>query len=95
MLSLQISLSDNEDSISRTKEFEEDESWTDILLACADVISAKYGYDVTQKVRFISRFVWDQDRAGDFTITEKEWEEFLALKNAQQELNLDDDEEWS
>ena len=95
MLSLQISLSDNEDSVSRTKEFEEDGPWTDILLACADVLSAKYGYDVTQKVRFLSMYRWDQDRAGDHTITEEEWQEFQSLKKAQMELNLDDDEEWS
>jgi hypothetical protein len=94
MLSLQISLSDNEDSITRTKEFDEDSPWTDMLLACADVISAKYGYDVSAKVKFISKFAWEQDRANDHTILEEDWKQFLELKNAQQELNLDD-EEWS
>ena len=90
MLSLQISLSDNEDSVSRRIEFGEDHQWLDIILACADVISAKYGYDVSQKIKFITDATSFADRAHDHAIPEAAWEVFLGQDMPQEEFEFDD-----
>ena len=97
MLSLQVSLSDNSDSVSRTIEFDEEHSWLDIILACADVISAKYGYDITQKMKFISDSANWSDRGYEHAIPTAAWEAFLGKNSeVQEEFDFNKmDEEWS
>jgi hypothetical protein len=85
MLSLQVSLSDNSDSVSRTVEFDEDHTWLDIILACADVISAKYGYDITQNMKFITDTTIWTDRGHDHAIPKAAWEAFLGREGQEQE----------
>jgi len=85
MLSLQVSLSDNSDSVSRTVEFDEDHTWLDIVLACADVVSAKYGYDITQNMKFITDTTIWTDRGHDHAIPKAAWEAFLGREGQDQE----------
>ncbi len=85
MLSLQVSLSDNSDEVSRTVEFDEDHTWLDIILACADVVSAKYGYDITQKMKFITDTTIWTDRGHDHAIPKAAWEAFLGREGQDQE----------
>jgi hypothetical protein len=85
MLSLQVSLSDNSDEVSRTVEFDEDHTWLDIVLACADVVSAKYGYDITQKMKFITDSTIWTDRGHDHAIPKAAWEAFLGREGQDQE----------
>ncbi len=85
MLSLQVSLSDNSDEVSRTVEFDEDHTWLDIVLACADVVSAKYGYDITQKMKFITDTTIWTDRGHDHAIPKAAWEAFLGREGQDQE----------
>jgi len=99
MLSLQVSLSDNSDSVSRTIEFDEDHTWLDIVLACADVISAKYGYDITQKMKFISDSSSWSDRGYGHAIPTAAWEAFLGKNNeVQDEFDFnkqDKEQDWA
>lgn len=97
MLSLQVSLSDNSDSVSRTIEFDEEHTWLDIVLACADVISAKYGYDITPKMKFITDVTSWTDRAHEHAIPQAAWEAFLGKNSeVQEEFDFNKmDEEWS
>jgi len=91
MLSLQVSLSDNSDNVSRTIEFDEDHTWLEIILACADVISAKYGYDITPKIKFITDVTSWTDRAHEHAIPKAAWEAFLGQDTQdQEEFNFDD-----
>ena len=91
MLSLQVSLSDNSDEVSRTVEFDEDHTWIDIVLACADVLSAKYGYDITQKMKFITDSTIWTDRGHDHAIPKAAWEAFLGREGQdQEEFNFND-----
>lgn len=90
MLVLRVSLSDDYDSVERTIEFNEDNMWLDIILACADVVSAKYGYDVSQKIKFITDVTSFADRAHDHAIPKAAWEAFLGQDMTQEEFNFDD-----
>jgi hypothetical protein len=85
MLVLRVSLGDDYDSVERTIEFPEDNNWIDIILACADVISAKYGYDVTQKMKFITDMTSFADRGHDHAIPKAAWEAFLGQDRQDQE----------
>jgi hypothetical protein len=97
MLSLQISLSDNEDSVSRTIEFDEYKTWLEIILVCADVVSAKYGYDVTESIKFLSDTTTWTERAHEHAIPKAAWENFLkSSEEIQDEFDFNkQDEEWS
>jgi len=88
MLVLRVSLSDDYDSVERTIEFNEDEQWLEIILACADVVSAKYGYDVTQKIKFISDVASFASRAHDHAIPKAAWEAFLDQDTEQEEFDF-------
>ena len=90
MLVLRVSLSDNYDSVERTVEFNEDHQWLDIILACADVISAKYGYDITQSMKFISDTTVWTDRGHDHAIPKAAWEAFLGQDLPQEEFDFND-----
>jgi hypothetical protein len=97
MLSLQVSLSDNSDTVNRTIEFDDEHTWIDIILSCADVISAKYGYNITEKMKFISDTIMWTDRGYDHAIPEAAWQAFLGKNNeVQEEFDFNKmDEEWS
>jgi len=88
MLVLRVSLSDDYDSVERTMEFDEDQQWLNIILACADVVSAKYGYDVSQKIKFITDTTSFADRAHDHAIPKAAWEAFLG-QDTQEQLEFD------
>ncbi len=91
MLVLRVNLSDDYDSVERTIEFNEDNQWLDIILACADVVSAKYGYDVSQKIKFITDTTSFADRAHDHAIPKAAWEAFLGQDTQdQEEFNFND-----
>jgi hypothetical protein len=91
MLVLRVSLSDDYDSVERTIEFNEDQQWLEIILACADVVSAKYGYDVAQKIKFITDMTSFADRAHDHAIPKAAWEAFLGQDTQdQEEFNFND-----
>lgn len=78
------------------KEFVVDdmESWTNIILKCADFLSAQYGYGVAEKVLFISDYPSGRD--SDYSISKKEFE--MVLQHRKREKALDslfDDEDDS
>lgn len=70
-----------------TKEFAVDdcESWTNIVLKCADFLSAQYGYGISEKVLFISDYPSGRD--VDFTISKKEFEMILQHRNREQTID--------
>jgi hypothetical protein len=77
-----------------TKEFtvEDLESWTTIMLKCADFLSAQYGYGIAEKVLFISDYPYGRD--VDFAISNNEFK--MILQHRQREEAIDslfDDEE--
>ena len=77
-----------------TSEFTVDdmESWTNIVLKCADFLSAQYGYGIAERVLFISDYPCGRDR--DFSISKKEFEMILQHRKREQAIDsLFDDED--
>jgi hypothetical protein len=79
---------------SVTKEFTVDdlESWTTIMLKCADFLSAQYGYGISEKVLFISDYPFGRD--SEYTISKNEYNLILQHRKRDEALDsLFDDEE--
>jgi hypothetical protein len=77
-----------------TKQFSVDdcESWTNIMLKCADFLSAQYGYGIAEKVLFISDYPSGRDI--DYTISKNEFKMILQHRKREQAIDsLFDDEE--
>ena len=94
MLNVRIEIQDNDDILTRNKDFEEDSSWQDIIIATAELIGAKYGYDITHKIRFIG-YSSPFDNFQEYMIDPEDWQKFVdtqGLKIWKQE-NLFDEED--
>jgi hypothetical protein len=92
MMNIKFELEDEDGRI--TKEFTVDdmESWTNIVLKCADFLSAQYGYGISEKVLFISDYPSGRDR--DYSISKNEFEMIIKHRNRDEALNsLFDDED--
>jgi len=77
-----------------TKQFSVDdfESWTTIMLKCADFLSAQYGYGIAEKVLFIADYPAGRDI--DYSISTKEFEMILQHRKREQTIDsLFDDED--
>lgn len=92
MMNVKFELEDEDGRM--TKEFAVDdmESWTTIMLKCADFLSSQYGYGISEKLLFISDYPSGRDI--DFTISKNEFK--MILQHRQREEAIDslfDDEE--
>ena len=92
MMNVKFELEDEEGRI--TKEFSVDdmESWTTIMLKCADFLSAQYGYGISEKILFITDYPYG--REGDYAISKNEYE--MVLQHRKRDKMLDslfDDED--
>jgi hypothetical protein len=92
MMHIKFELEDVDGCI--TKEFSVDdmESWTTIMLKCADFLSAQYGYGISEKILFITDYPYG--REGDYAISKNEYE--MVLQHRKRDKMLDslfDDED--
>lgn len=98
MLHVKIELMDNEDCIVRTRDFDDEPMWMDIILMCADVVSARCGYNVTDKIKFIASNTTFYDRAHEHAIPAEAWAAFLEQDFIQPEFDFnkqDEEHNWS
>ena len=85
MMNVKFELEDVDGKITKEFTVEDLESWTTIILKCADFLSAQYGYGISERVLFISDFPSGRDR--DYSISKKEFE--MLLKHRKREKDLD------
>ena len=92
MMNIKFELEDVDGKITKEFTLEDMESWTTIILKCADFLSAQYGYGIAEKVLFISDYSCGRDR--DYSISHNEFEMILQHRNREDTINsLFDDEE--
>jgi hypothetical protein len=92
MMNVKFELEDEDGKISREFAVDDLESWTNIMLKCADFLSAQYGYGISEKVLFISDYPCGRDI--DFTISKNEFKLILQHRKREEALDsLFDDEE--
>jgi hypothetical protein len=94
MLNVRIEIQDNDDVLSRNKDFDEEASWHHIIISVAELIGAKYGYDIARKIRFIG-YSTPFDDFSEYVIDPEEWKEFKLSKYAEhtKQADLFDEEE--
>jgi hypothetical protein len=91
MMEIKFELEDEDGRI--TKEFAVDdmESWTNIMLKCADFLSAQYGYGIAEKMLFITDYPYGRDL--DFAISSNEYKMILQHRKREEAIDsLFDDE---
>ena len=79
---------DNEDCITRTRNFDESPQWMEIMLMCADVVSSQYGYNIVDRVKFIGDNTIFYDRADTHMISKEAWAEFLQQDFVEPEFDF-------
>ena len=98
MLHVKIEIMDNEDCIVRTRNFDDSPQWMEIMLMCADVVSAQYGYHIVDRVKFIGDNTTFYDRADSHMISKEAWAEFVQQDFVQPEFDFnkqDEEQDWS
>ena len=88
MLHVKIEIMDNEDCITRTRNFDESPQWMEIMLMCADIVSSQYGYSIVDRVKFIGDNTTFYDRADSHMISKEAWAEFLQQDFVQPEFDF-------
>ena len=92
MMNVKFELEDEDGKITREFAVDDLESWTNIMLKCADFLSAQYGYGISEKVLFISDYPSGRDI--DFTISKNEFKMILQHRKREEAIeSLFDDEE--
>jgi hypothetical protein len=92
MMNIKFELEDVDGRV--TKEFTVDdmESWTTIMLKCADFLSAQYGYGIAERVLFVSDY--PIGRESDYAISRNEYNLILQHRKRDEALDsLFDDED--
>ena len=93
MLHVKIEIFDNEDHVMRTHDFSEEPMWMDIILMCADVVSARYGYNIADRVKFIGNEATVFDRAAGHMIPPAAWAEYLQQDYLEPEFDFNKQDE--
>lgn len=92
MMNVKFELEDIDGRITKEFVVEDMESWTNIMLKCADFLSAQYGYGISEKVLFITDYPSGRD--SDYCISKKEFELILQHRKREQAIDsLFDDED--
>jgi hypothetical protein len=92
MMQVKFELEDVDGRITKEFSVEDFESWTTIMLKCADFLSSQYGYGIAEKVLFISDYPSGRD--VDFTISKNEFKMILQHRKRAEDLDsLFNDEE--
>jgi hypothetical protein len=92
MMDIKFELEDEDGRITKEFRVEDLESWTTIMLKCADFLSAQYGYGISDKVLFISDYPFGRD--SEYTISKNEYKMVLQHRKRAEDLDsLFNDEE--
>jgi hypothetical protein len=92
MMNVKFELEDVDGRITKEFTVEDMESWTTIILKCADFLSSQYGYGIAERVLFISDYPCGRDR--DYSISNQEFQMILRHRKRDEALDsLFDDED--
>ena len=85
MMNVKFELEDVDGKITKEFTVEDLESWTTIILKCADFLSAQYGYGIAEKMLFITDYPVGRDR--DYSISKNEYEMILQNRKRSQAID--------
>jgi hypothetical protein len=85
MMNIKFELEDVDGRITKEFTVEDFESWTNIMLKCADFLSAQYGYGIAEKLLFISDYPSGRDK--EYSISKKEFEMILQHRKREQSID--------
>jgi len=73
-----LTVEDGNDTVTKQFTLPYDESWTTVMAKIADGLSAYYGYDLKEKMRFVVTYPeCHTGTAGELCISKQDFESFM------------------
>jgi hypothetical protein len=73
-----LTIEDNNDTVTKQFTLPYDESWTTVMAKIADGLSAYYGYDLKEKIRFlVTHPEFHRGTAGELCIHKHDFDAFM------------------
>ena len=92
-MKLSFTLEEENNLLNNVFVVEGDTQWTTLIIKFADFLNAQYGYDVKEKIVFLSDYGFHDQWSvvGSRTITQQSYEIAKELDSRQEEMDFD---EW-
>jgi hypothetical protein len=77
-----LTIEDGNDTVTKQFTLPYDESWTTVMAKVADGLSAYYGYDLKEKLRFVVTYPeCHRGTAGELCISKQDFESFMESQS--------------
>lgn len=79
---ISLTVEDNTSTVSKQFTVPYDESWTTVVAGIADGLSAYYGYDLKEKIRFVVTYPECHiGTAGEMCISKQDFQSFMESQS--------------
>ena len=91
-MKLSFTLEEENNLLNNVFVVEGDTQWTTLIIKFADFLNAQYGYDVKEKIVFLSDYGFHDQWSvvGSRTITQQSYEIAKELDSRQEEMDFDE-----
>jgi hypothetical protein len=91
-MKLSFTLEEENNLLTNVFVVEGDTQWTTLIIKFADFLNAQYGYDVKEKIVFLSDYGFHDQWSvvGERTITTGAYEAAKSFDSAQEEMDFDE-----
>jgi hypothetical protein len=94
-MKISFTLEEENNALTNVFVVEDDTQWTDLIIKFADFLNAQYGYDVKEKIVFLSDFNFHDKWSviGERTISRDAYQVAKGFDEEREQAPWDDDEE--
>ena len=91
-MKLSFTLEEENNVLNNVFVVEGDTQWTDLIVKFADFLNAQYGYDVKEKIVFLSDYGYNDQWSvvGERTITTEAYKLAKAIDEKQEEMDFNE-----
>lgn len=91
-MKLSFTLEEDNNLLNNVFVVESDTQWTELIIKFADFLSAQYGYEVKEKIVFLSDYGYHDDWSvvGSRTITTSAYQLAKEIDDKQEEMDFDE-----
>jgi hypothetical protein len=91
-MKLTFTLEEENNVLNNVFVVEGDTQWTDLIVKFADFLNAQYGYDVKEKIVFLSDYGYNDQWSvvGERTITTEAYKLAKAIDEKQEEMDFNE-----
>jgi len=91
-MKLSFTLEEENNLLNNVFVVESDTQWTELIIKFADFLNAQYGYDVKEKIVFLSDYGFHDEWSvvGSRTITHAAYELAKEIDSKQEEMDFDE-----